>query len=159
MSDKIDREIDEILKRFDESGPGETTLSSKANLRRAILSRLPHVSRRRIVFASLVLTALIAAGLFFGPIHPSFGGSESSGSETSGRTLMTRSAKGWMWTTDGSGNRARKGRTRRKANTERTARTKSTTKITTRAVASSTNITRLAQGTRWALSVVISRRF
>jgi len=95
MSDKVDREIDEILKRFDESGPkGDTPHRARAplhtwaaNLRRAILSRLPHVSRRRIVFASLVLAALIAAGLFFGPIHPSFGGSESSGSETSGENV------------------------------------------------------------------------
>ena len=94
MSDKIDREIDEILKRFDESGPGEATPSSKASPPQTILSRLPHVSRRRIVFASLVLTALIAAGLFFGPIHPSFGGSESSGNEISGENVDDQIGEG-----------------------------------------------------------------
>ena len=91
MSDKIDREIEEILNRLDESSPREDSPDGAqdashrwmAHMRRTIVSHLPRISRRRAVLASLVFSALIAAGLVFGPINPSFGTSESPDSEIS----------------------------------------------------------------------------
>jgi len=98
MSDKIDREIEEILKRIDESGPRENTPggtqdpshSWTANLHRTTVSHWP----RRAVVASLVLTALIAAGLFFGPIDLSFGTSQSSDSEISRQAVDDQMGQG-----------------------------------------------------------------
>jgi hypothetical protein len=80
MRDKIDREIDEILKRFDESGPRED--EPEPGLSRD--SRLPHVSLRRILLVSCVLVLLAAAGLFFGLVYPSLDGSGSAAEESSG---------------------------------------------------------------------------
>lgn len=92
MSDRIEREIQEILNRLDESSPREDTRhrpqglsdNSTANARRGISQRLLHVSRRRAVLSSLVLGVLVAAGLFFGLVYPSLDGSGSAAEESSG---------------------------------------------------------------------------
>lgn len=86
MSDKIEREIEEILNRIEGSAPegdvpdGQRGLSLEwvANLHRGVVSRLAGVSRRRIMLGSLVLAVLVAAGLFFGLVYPSLGGSGTS---------------------------------------------------------------------------------
>jgi len=91
MSDKIEREVEEILNRLDEPGSGEDMphrargffRNGTANLHRAIASRLAHIPRRQIMLASLVLVVLVAAGLFFGLIYPSLSSSGSGGGEVS----------------------------------------------------------------------------
>lgn len=91
MSDKIEREVEEILNRLDRSGEGQDVLDGArgffrnrtANLRRAIASRLAHIPRRQIMLASLVLVVLVAAGLFFGLTYPSLSSSGSGGGEVS----------------------------------------------------------------------------
>jgi len=85
MSDKMEREIDEIMGRLGEPAPGEHPLGRvrrligdwTAGLRRTVVSRLPHVSPRQITLASLVLAVLVAGGLFFGLAYPSLTSSES----------------------------------------------------------------------------------
>jgi hypothetical protein len=99
MSDKIEREIEEILSRLDEPGRGED-MPDRApglfrpwttNAHRASVSRLAHISRHQIMLASLVLAVLVGAGLFFGLIYPSLSNagsddgrvlSESTGDQT-----------------------------------------------------------------------------
>ena len=89
MSDKIDREIEEILNRLDESGPGEDMPDRSrglfhrwtTNLHRATVSRLRHIPRRRITLASLAVAVLVGAGLFFGLVYPSLGSAGSGDGE------------------------------------------------------------------------------
>jgi hypothetical protein len=81
MSDKIEREIEEIMNRLGEPAPGEGARDRvrrlvcdwTASLRRTIVSRLPHISPRQIKLASLGLVLLVAAALFFGLVYPSLG--------------------------------------------------------------------------------------
>jgi hypothetical protein len=74
MSDKIEREIEEILNRLDEPGPEEDMPDRARGLSHVI-------PRRRIVLASLVLVVLVAAGLFFGLAYPSLSSSGSADEE------------------------------------------------------------------------------
>ena len=85
MSDKIEREIEEILNRLDESGPGQDMPDRTPGLSHD--SRLAHISRRQIMLASLVLAVLVAAGLFFGLVYPSLGRSSTSAGSAGGEIL------------------------------------------------------------------------
>jgi len=80
MSDKVEREIEEILNRLDEPGTEEDVPDRARGLSR--VSRLANIPRRRIVFASMVLAVLVAAGLFFGLAYPSLSSSGSADGET-----------------------------------------------------------------------------
>jgi hypothetical protein len=90
MSDKIDREIEEILNRLDESGPGEDVPDHgrglfhhwTTDLQRATVSWLGRIIRRRVVIGSLAVAVLVGAGLFFGLVYPSLGGARSGDGET-----------------------------------------------------------------------------
>ena len=79
MSDKIEREIEEILNRLDESGLEEDVPDPARGL--SHVSRLTHIPRRRIMLASLVLAVLVAAGLLFGLAYPSLSSSGSADEE------------------------------------------------------------------------------
>jgi hypothetical protein len=79
MSDKIEREIEEILSRLDEPEPEEDTPDRARGL--SHVSRLTHIPRRQIMLASLVLAVLVAAGLFFGLAYPSLSSSGSADEE------------------------------------------------------------------------------
>lgn len=89
MSDRIEREIEEILNRLDESALGEHTPNRveglsrdwTGNLHRATASCLAHISWRQIMFASLILVVLVAAGLFFGLVYPSLSSSGPAAGE------------------------------------------------------------------------------
>lgn len=95
MSDKIEREIEEILNRLEEPVPEEDvpdrvrglSLDWAANLHRSIVSRLAGISLRRIMLASFVLVVLVAVGLFFGLVYPSLGGSGTSAASAGGEIL------------------------------------------------------------------------
>ncbi|MGQ9573345.1 MAG: hypothetical protein ACUVX1_14625 [Chloroflexota bacterium] len=86
MSDKIEREIEEILSQLAGSVPAEDMPNRvrgllgdrAANLRRAVASRLARISLRQIMLVSLVLVVLVAAALFFSLLYPSLGRSPTS---------------------------------------------------------------------------------
>ena len=90
MSDKMEREIDEIMGQLGEPAPGESAGGRvrklvggwTAGLRRTVTSRWPHFSRRQTTLASLALVALVAAGLFFGLVYPSLTSGESGDGQT-----------------------------------------------------------------------------
>ena len=94
MSDKIDREIEEILNRLDEPGPEEDMPERDGNQRLGILHRLAHISRRRIILASLAVGAFVGAGLFFGLVYPSLGSAGSDDGETWHESVGDQIAEG-----------------------------------------------------------------
>ena len=94
MSDKMERDIDEIMGRLGEPAPGEGARRRMprliggwtAGLRRTVTSRWPHFSRRQTTLASLVLVALVAGGLFVGLVYPSLTSGESGDGQTVGES-------------------------------------------------------------------------
>jgi hypothetical protein len=104
MSDKIEREIEEIMKRLGEPAPREGTRERvrrlvrdwTGGLRRTIALRVPHLSARWIKLASLVLVVLVAAGLFFGLVYPgsALTGGGSADEETTQESIADQAGEG-----------------------------------------------------------------
>ena len=119
MSDKMEREIDEIMDRLGEPAPregarervGRHVRDWAGGLRRTVASRLPRISPRQIKIASLALVVLVGAGLFLGLVYPGpllAGGGSGDGEVQHGSVVDEASEgagvdDGWQ---DGSDNEA-----------------------------------------------------
>jgi hypothetical protein len=88
MSDRIDREIEEILNRLDEFGSMED-MSHRAQ-------GPARVSRRWLLLASLAVVVLVGAGLFFGLVYPSLGSAGSDDGETRHESISDQIGEGHL---------------------------------------------------------------
>jgi hypothetical protein len=77
MSDQIERDIEEIMKRLGEPAPRDGAservrrlVHGWTGIRRTAAARWARISPRQIKLASLALVVLVGAGLFFGLIYP-----------------------------------------------------------------------------------------